>query len=278
MISAERVEDARRTPPAARAGWRRGSRSRPRTGPEKNITSEVMNRIIPRIGLLIPRWAWPAGGRVRAPCPAVTAGASAVTWSGPGRRGGLPRAPSAPPRRRAAVAAVADDGRGGRRRPGRSERISGRRSKLYGGGGEDVAHSRVLPSHGSSPAILPLRSEMNTFQMNGSIETRDQEAADRRGEVPVVPAGVARVVGDPPGHALDAEHVHREERQVEADEHQHEVDLAEALVEHPAGHLREPVVDPGEHAEHRAAEQHVVQVGDDPVRVVEREVDRARRR
>ena len=68
--------------------------------------------------------------------------------------------------------------------------------------------------------------------------------------------------------------MHREERQVEADEHQHELDLAEALVEHPAGHLREPVVQPGEHAEHRAAEQHVVEVGDHPVRVLEREVDR----
>ena len=70
--------------------------------------------------------------------------------------------------------------------------------------------------------------------------------------------------------------MHREERQVEADEHQHEVDLAEALVEHPPGHLREPVVDPGEDAEHRAAEQDVVEVGHDPVRVVEREVDRHR--
>ena len=48
--------------------------------------------------------------------------------------------------------------------------MSGSRSKLYGGGGEDVAHSRVLPSHGSSPAILPLRSETKTFQMNGSID------------------------------------------------------------------------------------------------------------
>ena len=35
------------------------------------------------------------------------------------------------------------------------------------------------------------------------------------------------VVGDPPRHARQAELVHREERQVEADEHQHELDLAE---------------------------------------------------
>ena len=89
---------------------------------------------------------------------------------------------------------------------------------------------------------------------------------------------VERVVGDAPRHAVEAQHVHREERQVEPDEHEHELDLAQGLVEHPAGHLREPVVDAGEDAEHRAAEQHVVEVRDDPVRVVEREVDRHRPR
>jgi hypothetical protein len=32
---------------------------------------------------------------------------------------------------------------------GRSDRISGKWSKLYAGGGDEVAHSRVLPSQGS---------------------------------------------------------------------------------------------------------------------------------
>ena len=35
-----------------------------------------------------------------------------------------------------------------------------------------------------------------------------------------------------------------------------------------AEHLRPPVVDAGEEAEHAATEQHVVEVGDDVVRVV----------
>src|SRR5947209_637400 len=34
-------------------------------------------------------------------------------------------------------------------------RTGGTRSKLYGGGGDVVAHSRVLPSQGSSPATSP---------------------------------------------------------------------------------------------------------------------------
>ena len=41
-------------------------------------------------------------------------------------------------------------------------------------------------------------------------------------------------------------------------------------------HLREPVVGRGEDAEHRAAEEHVVEVGDHEVRVLHVEVDRRR--
>jgi hypothetical protein len=36
----------------------------------------------------------------------------------------------------------------------------------------------------------------------------------------------------------------------------------------PPGHLREPVVQPGEHREHDAADEHVVEVGDHEERVV----------
>ncbi len=54
----------------------------------------------------------------------------------------------------------------------------------------------------------------------------------------------------------------------------HEGELAQPLVELPAGELREPVVDAGEGGEHRPAEQHVVEVGHDEVGVVELEVER----
>ena len=88
----------------------------------------------------------------------------------------------------------------------------------------------------------------------------------------------SRVVGDAARHPLQADVVHREERQVEADERQPEVQLAEPLVVHPAGHLREPVVDAREDREHRAAEEHVVDVRDDEVRVARVDVDRHRAR
>ena len=60
----------------------------------------------------------------------------------------------------------------------------------------------------------------------------------------------------------------RDEREVEADEQEPEVEPAEALVVHPAGHLREPVVEAREDREGHAAEERVVEVGDDVVAVV----------
>ena len=81
-------------------------------------------------------------------------------------------------------------------------------------------------------------------------------------------------IGQPPREADHAQDVHREERAVEEDERQEEVHLAPVLVHHPAEHLGEPEVDRPEHAHRRAGEQHVVEVGDDEVRVVNEDVDR----
>ena len=63
---------------------------------------------------------------------------------------------------------------------------------------------------------------------------------------------------------------------MEPDEREPEVHLAQPLVEHPAGHLREPEVHPAEHREHDRAEQHVVEVRHDEVRVRDVPVDRRR--
>ena len=53
-------------------------------------------------------------------------------------------------------------------------------------------------------------------------------------------------------------------------------ELAQPLVEHPAGDLGPPVVEAGEEAEDAAAEEHVVEVGHDEVGVGLLEVDRRR--
>ena len=77
-------------------------------------------------------------------------------------------------------------------------------------------------------------------------------------------------------HPEQAEHVLREERQVEADEDEPEVQLPEPLVERAPEHLRPPVVEAAEDPEDRAAEEHVVQVRDDEVGVGHLPVDRER--
>src|SRR2546428_14135599 len=49
-------------------------------------------------------------------------------------------------------------------------RAGGTRSKLSGGGGEVVAHSRVLPRHGSLPAISPWPQLWTTLIRSTRIE------------------------------------------------------------------------------------------------------------
>jgi hypothetical protein len=70
--------------------------------------------------------------------------------------------------------------------------------------------------------------------MNAPIVDNDVQ----RGE----PVG-GQVVGVAAGHALVAQPVLHQERGVEADERQPEVQLAQPLVEEPAGHLGEPEID-----------------------------------
>ena len=71
--------------------------------------------------------------------------------------------------------------------------------------------------------------------------------------------------------------VHREEGDVEAHEHQPERDSPEPVREQLAGQQRIPVVDARDDREQHAADQHVVQVGDDEIGVVRLPVERRER-
>ena len=101
-------------------------------------------------------------------------------------------------------------------------------------------------------------------------------AADRRHLVQRLQPRHVRVVVVAARHPLAPHHELDEERQVEADEHQQRRDLAERLVVELARHLRPPVVDAAEERDHGAPHHHVVEVGDDEVRVVQMDVDRER--
>src|SRR6188472_1588350 len=111
--------------------------------------------------------------------------------------------------------------------------------------------------------------------VDGEEQERDAHdvGADRRDEVVALPA-LVRVGVDPPWHPLEPGEVLRHEGDVEADEEDPELPLAEALVELAAEHLGPPVEDAAEDREHDTAEERVVEVRHDEVAVVHLPVDR----
>src|SRR3954469_256019 len=121
------------------------------------------------------------------------------------------------------------------------------------------------------PAVLPRLDHVVDEGDHRGAEDERPDRGDRVHRREVVAGQVVRV---PPRHALVAQPVLDEERGVEADEGEPEVQLAELLVHHPAAHLREPEVEPGEDGEGHGAEDDVVEVRDDEVAVVEVPVQR----
>ncbi len=113
-----------------------------------------------------------------------------------------------------------------------------------------------------------------TFAHEHEDRHAHDEGADRRRHVERAPARKVGVGEHAAGHPHDAEEVLDEEGQVEAEDREPEVGSAPALVEEAAAHLRKPVVGAGEDRERRAAEEHVVEVRDEVVRVGHLPVDR----
>ena len=156
---------------------------------------------------------------------------------------------------------------------GRFDRMGGSgRSKLCGGGGErrgpleGVAAPRVVAGR-----LAPPRSVRHTFHRNGSVEAPSRNAPTVEIRLSVGEPVLGQVVGHPPGHALErraraARRTSGGSRRTSA----RSGAVPQPSCEQPAGELREPVVDAGEEGEHRAAEEHVVHVGHDEVRVVQR--------
>ena len=87
------------------------------------------------------------------------------------------------------------------------------------------------------------------------------------------PAAVGFVGVDAARHAQQAGNVHEVEGEMEADDEEPEVPLAELLREHAAGHLRIPVIEGGKDHEENGADQHVVEVRDDEIGVAELPVE-----
>ena len=75
-------------------------------------------------------------------------------------------------------------------------------------------------------------------------------------------------VGNTPHHTTKTEVVHREEGEIEEDQRQEEMPLAKCLIEHAPEHLWEPEVECAEDGEDTTAKEHVVEVSDDKISVV----------
>ena len=127
--------------------------------------------------------------------------------------------------------------------------MRGSSSNWWNGGGEGSVHSSVVAPapHGlfAGDAACSAERVEHAVEEDQRAEAGDV-GADRGDEVPAG-EGV-RIVDVAARHAGEAEEVLREEDQVDADERHPEVQLAERLVVHVAGHLREPVVPAGEDA------------------------------
>ena len=106
-------------------------------------------------------------------------------------------------------------------------------------------------------------------------EYRDEQEdiAERLDLVELGPTHVGRVGVHAPWHAADAHQMHGKERDLEAQKEEPEADLSERFAEHPAGDFREPVRDGREEREHRATNQHVVEVRHHKVGVVKLKID-----
>ncbi len=105
-----------------------------------------------------------------------------------------------------------------------------------------MAHSRLSASHGLSPAIWPaLRLQKHVGEKHDSAEGDDAGTAGSE-QVQRAPAHLKWISVDAPRHAFEAEDVHREEGEIEADEENPEIQFSERFVHHAPGHFREPVI------------------------------------
>src|ERR1700678_4347732 len=127
-----------------------------------------------------------------------------------------------------------------------------------------------------SPGIPWIRARLFAFEVRPpQVVNEDHggnaldEAADGDDHVPGIPP-TPRLIGvDTARHAQKSWYVHEVETYVETDQEQPEVPFAQPLIQHLAGHLGVPVVEPSKEAEDDGSYQNVVKVCDDEIGVMQ---------
>ena len=115
-------------------------------------------------------------------------------------------------------------------------------SKLKIGGGDETCHSSVSARHGFAGAAAPLRPARDHVVEEDDRRGAEHERRDRDEHVPVARTAARSRRRGAACPAVPSQCIGKNVR-LNADERQPEVELAEPLVVHPPGHLREPVVD-----------------------------------
>src|ERR1044071_5512527 len=73
---------------------------------------------------------------------------------------------------------------------------------------------------------------------------------------------------NPTGHSAQAKKMHAEKSEIETDEKEPEVNLAQSFIHHAAGHFGNPVVQASKHRKYRATNQDIVKMRNDEVGVM----------
>src|SRR4051812_23749627 len=112
-----------------------------------------------------------------------------------------------------------------------------RRRGRSGGPLESGGAPRVVARRG------PLSKAIEDIDDQQRKADSEHECTDCGEQVQPVPTHVRGISIDPPGHAYQAKDVHREEGEIEPDERNPKIPVAELLAEHPAAYFWEPIVE-----------------------------------
>src|SRR5215471_3472696 len=96
-----------------------------------------------------------------------------------------------------------------------------------------------------------------------------EQHSSRNDQIPHLPSAIGFIGIDTAWHPEHAGDMHEVKRQMEADQEQPEVPLAQGLIPHPAGNFGVPVIKSSEDSKDKPAHKHIVEMGDNEVRVPE---------
>src|SRR6266498_3507867 len=123
------------------------------------------------------------------------------------------------------------------------------------------------------PGIIPSQLSFEIRLHKVEHETQHprnlENHADRADHVPGFPTEAWLVGINPSWHPQKSRNVHEIKSEMEADQKQPEMPLAQSLVQHPSRHLGIPVIEGSEEREENSTHDYIVEVSHDEVRKTE---------